>query len=392
MGDFLSGVLGTKSQYNPTPYQSGNPYAPETLTGALQDKSTIFNQQQALGQTLQNMIAGKGPNPAQTQFLQNIAQNQANTQGLIASQRGVNPALAARMGANAQAAAGAQAAGEAALLQQQQQRQATQDYGALLGQEQQGNLGQQGLYVQGQGNAMAANVATAQGNQKSAQGIVGGVLGGAGAALGLAKGGPVPMPGTQRGNLMWVPEAMRNRMADGGNVSIAMPPMEIQGAPFVPQAQPIDFTNPQAAPTGANQPESALAKLLKRPTIGARDPLQEGLTMFGAGLGDRLRGSPANATVAEQPAPKIGEASAIPGMAISEARGGKVPLDFKPGGKVPGHAKIKGDSLKNDDVPAMLSPGEVVVPRSVTTLPKDKAVEKGADFLAAVLARKKRRA
>lgn len=40
--------------------------------------------------------------------------------------------------------------------------------------------------------------------------------------------------------------------------------------------------------------------------------------------------------------------------------------DFRSGGKVPGKAEVKGDSYKNDTVPAVVSPGEVVLPRSVT--------------------------
>jgi hypothetical protein len=39
------------------------------------------------------------------------------------------------------------------------------------------------------------------------------------------------------------------------------------------------------------------------------------------------------------------------------------------GGKVPGRATVKGDSYANDQVPAVLSPGEVVVPRSVAQHP-----------------------
>ena len=35
------------------------------------------------------------------------------------------------------------------------------------------------------------------------------------------------------------------------------------------------------------------------------------------------------------------------------------------GAYVPGQASVAGDSLKNDKVPAMLSPGEIVLPRSV---------------------------
>ena len=41
-------------------------------------------------------------------------------------------------------------------------------------------------------------------------------------------------------------------------------------------------------------------------------------------------------------------------------------MNMRTGGTVPGQAMVKGDSLKNDRVPAMLSPKEIVLPRSVT--------------------------
>jgi len=52
------------------------------------------------------------------------------------------------------------------------------------------------------------------------------------------------------------------------------------------------------------------------------------------------------------------------------------------GNFVPGQASMKGDNKKNDTVPAMLSPGEIVVPRSAAKDPK-----KAATFAAAVAAR-----
>jgi hypothetical protein len=61
-------------------------------------------------------------------------------------------------------------------------------------------------------------------------------------------------------------------------------------------------------------------------------------------------------------------------------------LAFDNGGYVPGKAQHSGDTLKNDTVPAMLSPGEVVIPRSIVQ-GKD-APKKAAAFVAAVLARK----
>jgi hypothetical protein len=48
------------------------------------------------------------------------------------------------------------------------------------------------------------------------------------------------------------------------------------------------------------------------------------------------------------------------------------------GGSVPGKAEVSGDSPRNDKVPAILSPGEVVLPRSVAKNPQP---DKVMDFL-----------
>lgn len=45
--------------------------------------------------------------------------------------------------------------------------------------------------------------------------------------------------------------------------------------------------------------------------------------------------------------------------------GGQTPTNFKGGGYVPGQAKHEGDHPENDTVEAVLSPGEIVVPRSI---------------------------
>jgi hypothetical protein len=60
-------------------------------------------------------------------------------------------------------------------------------------------------------------------------------------------------------------------------------------------------------------------------------------------------------------------------------------LAMRAGGMVPGKAQVKGDSPKNDTVPAMLSPGEIVIPR--TALQGPDAPQKAAAFVAAVLAK-----
>ncbi len=47
----------------------------------------------------------------------------------------------------------------------------------------------------------------------------------------------------------------------------------------------------------------------------------------------------------------------------NQAHGGQI--DYRRGGKVPGKPVVKGDNPKNDIVPARLSPGEIVLPRSI---------------------------
>jgi len=61
-------------------------------------------------------------------------------------------------------------------------------------------------------------------------------------------------------------------------------------------------------------------------------------------------------------------------------------INMKSGGHVPGQASVQGDSKKNDTVPAMLSPGEIVIPRHITQ--GNDAPNKAAAFVAAVLAKK----
>jgi hypothetical protein len=62
-------------------------------------------------------------------------------------------------------------------------------------------------------------------------------------------------------------------------------------------------------------------------------------------------------------------------------------INAKAGGHIPGNAKVSGDSLKNDNVKALLSPGEIVLPRSVTK--SADPVKNSAKFVDAVMAKQK---
>lgn len=112
---------------------------------------------------------------------------------------------------------------------------------------------------------------------------------------------------------------------------------------------------------------------------GADMGLTSGLLQGGATLVGEAFGGPAGATVANTVfAPKNPtEDKYNTQYTRGYSEGGEVDTEkemccnqggmcMKHGGKVPGEAKVAGDSPKNDTVPAKLSPGEIVVPRSAT--------------------------
>jgi hypothetical protein len=199
------------SNYEASPYAS--PLSPqEGVDQYLEDlnrKADIYHGQQSLAQALQAQMSGTGPNPAQTQYLSNVNNNIANAQGLIASQRGLNPALAARMGSNIAAKSNQEATLGSALLQQQQQLGATANLGNLYGQMQQGNIAALGEQNQMQGQARQINYGVDMENTKNTAGIIGGITSagasaGAKAATGAAHGayigGKANVPGDSSQN------------------------------------------------------------------------------------------------------------------------------------------------------------------------------------------------
>jgi hypothetical protein len=336
------------------------------------NQSSVFAQQQGLANQLGQQAQGQGPNPALAQLSNTTGQNVSNQASLMASQRGAsaNTGLIARQAAQQGAGVQQQAAGQAAVMRAQQQLAAqqqlqaqqaqmaglsTQQVGqqagasqvynqALQGQQQmllnalsqhnQANVGMQGninsanagiqqSLISGQAGIAGVN-AQAQGN------LIGGTIGGAGAAMMAAHGGMV------------------KGYAEGGEVS-------------GPQSFAGKFLKGFGSSFQSDQPPM----------------FQAGQTM-GKGLGMGM-----NSLFSPQPE----DQSIIPQnqYATAFSRGGMSSKNLKSGGKVPGQAKVSGDNLKNDTVPAMLSPKEIVIPRSITM--SEDAPEKAAKFVAAILAR-----
>lgn len=61
---------------------------------------------------------------------------------------------------------------------------------------------------------------------------------------------------------------------------------------------------------------------------------------------------------------QVGAAYATKGASTQAGGAGAAPITSYSGGRIPGEAPVSGDHPKNDIVPANLSPGEIVIPRS----------------------------
>lgn len=319
MGDFLTGATGTKNDFS-----SSSPYTPDQT-------NQLYNQQQQLSNQLMQQAQGGGPNPAQQQYLQNaqqIAQQQASN---YAANRALNPGLAARLSATTAANVSQQAAGQAGIQQAQQQLASQQQLAQL-------NQSQQGLINQSRLGSDQINAGVAAGNQQMAGQMVGGLMSGAGAVMGLAHGGMVP------------------HFADGGSVG--------------PKSNMGKFFNGMGSSVG-RQPAAAGGAPV--------NPIMQGFTQLGQGIRNQIQKSqvqPLQPTAMTALPATGGPAAPMTAAPVMVA---------KAGGKVPGKAAVSGDSYKNDTVPAMVSPGEIVLPRHITQS-KD-AGEKAKKFVEAILAR-----
>jgi hypothetical protein len=102
--------------------------------------------------------------------------------------------------------------------------------------------------------------------------------------------------------------------------------------------------------TGVGQQTAGVAS-------GIVSALGSGASAVGTGMGYGAGIGGASTAVAASEGGEIPPKSAIP------------PTSFRQGGRVPGMAPVAGDSPENDVVPARLSPGEVVLPRTVAQNP-----------------------
>jgi hypothetical protein len=376
------------------------------LLGALQGQGGLSQQSALTGQLAntaaqyQNIANGTGPNPALAQLAQSTNQNVNNQAALMAGQRGssANAGLIARQAAQQGASTQQQAVGQAATLSAQQQlaglsglqgaqaaqtglanQMAGQQIGATTAntQAQQGEQNQLLSALQGyntqqvnmQSNINNANAGLAQTTMGGQQSLIGGALNGLSAGLFKAQGGVI-------------------MAAEGVDVEDVGDNTYVASLPGSgPQSEFGKFLH--KALGNPVQDTSQTNNAPKAPS----NQLQQGSYNFGQGLGSQIGSAfgGGGGGLGSSGAAGGSSGAVLPGAAdaILAADGGDVGSKLKKGGKVPGKAKVEGpvNSYANDTVHAMLSPSEIVLPRSVT-LSKD-PVRNAATFVAATLQKRK---
>lgn len=394
---------------------------------------------------LRDRIAGKSPSVAEQQLRQSTQGNIANAYAMA---QGSGDAGAARNAANQAAQLNQQGAQQGALLRAGEQEAATSQlgqlglgaygtagslYGAASGRELGQSQGNQNAALQAQNlNAQVGfgNQAAAAGQLQQGVQLGANLAGAAGTGLAsLARGW---------GNN----SSSGDQPASPGGGSAGPGPIDPNGAPYYidnpsnpstpPSSSPtdipyyrgglvrhydiggtvapgdVDYSTVQGQSTGSplwrnsvpSTAGGAPAPLLGVPPRAQADPLNTGavgaiktgiglipiggsLALAGGSLMDK------NKDIWSKPGP----------FAIKLAQGGNVhPVHamahhasalsqlMSMGGGVPGHAQQDGNHLANDTVPAMLSPGEIVLPRSVTQ--DEDAAEKARLFVEAIQKRK----
>lgn len=366
--DIIHPITGIGAALTPqNEFQSNSPIDVAAMNQQIANSQgnfgTLQAQQQNLAKALLAQSQGEGPNPAQAMLNQATDRNIKQGAGMIASTKGINPALAARMAMENAGKMNTEAAGQAATLGAQQQLHAQNAlsnlYGNMTGQNLQNVATSGGLANQASLGSQGINAGVNAQNAAANQNTFGGFLNGGMAALAaLNKGGEVPV----------------RKMAGGGmtaSQSIANQLLQSAGIPIWEAGNTQD------------QSGGAMGNLMKM--VGGGSPA-EAVGGGGAG-GSSMMAAAALAEGGEIPAHMEGIAKIYHGYEKPTTKKVEIlPANPKTaslksqGGDVPGKAKVKGDSLKNDTVPTLLSPGEMVIPRSV--MQSEDPVSAAADFVA----------
>lgn len=285
------------------------------------------------------------------------------------SQQGLNAGIAQNQAANQIGATGANT----------QAQQAEQ--GQLLSAQGAANSASVG----NQGNINSTNAALANSNMQGQQALIGGAMNSIGSMGGM-------MGGKAKGGLI-------SRYEDGGEVE-EQPELSHSSEPVAPAAENPTAPTAQSSfgqflngynATAANS-QQGLANIGNVQNGSAA--LEKGMSSMmksGSDLKNSISGLFDSGGGGDSTDSGMGGMASIAAMA---AKGGQATHDYRGGGNVKAkNAKEKavksGNSYSNDKIPAVLSEGEVVIPRSVM---QGKDPTRGAaDFVSKVLAKRGRK-
>lgn len=363
----------------------------QQLLTALQGQNGLQNQNQVYGQ-LQGIINGTGPNPAQAALNQNTAANVAQTGALMAGQRGAgaNVGLMARQAGQQGAATQQQGVGQAATLQAQQAQNAITSAGNMANTQAQNQIGQtnavqnanQALYnsnIGMQSNINQGNTALALQEMQQGESAVGGFLNGMGGAMGSMGGGAGAAAAAKGGMVV--------KYADGGDT------VAPTGAGSGPQSEFGQYLQTVQVGGGYVSPNSVMQSGGSKPA--SQKPQQQNNKGTPApGGANTTQGMPGGDVMPTSLGGNVGVPTTLASNSVDPGAGGLGGSINARGGNVaaknPSQKAVKsGDSYSNDKIPAVLSEGEIVLPRSITKSPD--APAKAASFVAAQLAKRRGR-
>lgn len=338
----MGAALGTAGNMNAagnTLMNSGQGALGQQLATAGQF-GNVYGGQQGLANSLQQQAMGQGgpgQQLAQSMLQQATQNNIAQGAGQIASVKGLNPALAARMIGDNTANQNQQAAMQGTQMGLQNQLNAQNQLGNLYGQMGQTLGAQSGAY----GNAAGLGLGTGSSLMSNA-----GSLQGQAAGQGLGTGSSmIGNAGSLQGQAASTGMGVGSSMTNAGSGQAGTNALGAANINLGSQGQQLgalgQYNGQQVqGQLGAQQQDVDIAKA----NMQAKNNLAGGALNAAGGIG---------------------------AAAMAAAHGMMVP----------GSASVPGDSPRNDTVNAKLSPGEIVIPRSITE-------HEHAPYLAAEFVRK----
>ena len=375
---------------------------------------------------------------AANQSAQTKVQEQLSAQqqlGSVLGQAATGGTNVAQVGTG-QTSAGTGEMGTAAGAQNTQNTGVIQNQLGTEGLNEQAALANQQASFQKQSQDIGQSEFNAQAQNSMMGGIMGAVGGAASMAAGFSKGGEVGKPAPMKSiaeqiahHMMAHGHAMN--FSEGGDVPEQQVTDEmVRNEPDTKKKAELEAKRQQqmneaAMSADAGMPVQKKAsggpiQFVADPNANANGSFDSGLGKVGAGIGalgsDAIKaaktpsnGISASDVAAAGQAAMAADPNAMPGSQAPSLSSGVAPMSMDPsmatpvagagpnlnfaplayaiGGKVPGKAKVSGNSPKNDTVPTMLSPGEVVLPKTVSHDP-----EAAAQFVAKIMKSKKKKA